>query len=170
MNFSGARGTFPIQISIHSDRLSIQIYGQKTDLKVLNILSIKTYQIFPTGLSIWDNKCNIAEWEITAYTQVTCNVRVILFVTFGYIAVKFRLHYCNWFDTCTFCFRFTRLSLGCWSKNEPPYMYDWLMLHWIDKIESIFCRKKKLEKCESRFSATIVPTIKLYNSLKIYWK
>ena len=49
MNFSGARGTFPIEISIHSDRLSIQIYGQKTDLKVLNIFSIKTYQIFPAG-------------------------------------------------------------------------------------------------------------------------
>ena len=40
------------------------------------------------------NKCNIAEWEIIAYMQVTCNVRVILFVTFGYIAVTFRLHYC----------------------------------------------------------------------------
>ena len=49
MNFSEARGTCPIEISIHSDRLSIQIYGQKTDLKVLNIFSIKTYQIFPAG-------------------------------------------------------------------------------------------------------------------------
>ena len=40
------------------------------------------------------NKCNIAEWEITAYTLVTCNVRVTLLVTFDYIAVKLRLHYC----------------------------------------------------------------------------
>ena len=38
--------TFPI----HSDRISIQIYGQKTDLKVLNIFSIETYQIFPAML------------------------------------------------------------------------------------------------------------------------
>ena len=50
MHFSGARGTFPIEISIHSDRLSIQIYGQKTDIKVLNIFSIETYQIFPAML------------------------------------------------------------------------------------------------------------------------
>ena len=32
------------------DRLSIQIYGQKTDFKVLNIFSIETYQIFPAML------------------------------------------------------------------------------------------------------------------------
>ena len=44
------RVIFPIEISICSDRLSIKIYGQKTDLKVLNIFSIKTYQIFPAGL------------------------------------------------------------------------------------------------------------------------
>ena len=44
------RGIFPTEIIINSDRLSIQIYGQKTDLKVLNIFSIKTYQIFPAGL------------------------------------------------------------------------------------------------------------------------
>ena len=49
MNFSGARGRFPIDISIHFDKHSIQIYGQQTDLKVLNIFSIKTYQIFPAG-------------------------------------------------------------------------------------------------------------------------
>ena len=49
MNFSVTRGIFPIEISIYSNRLSIQIYGQKTDLKVLNIFSIKTYQIFPAG-------------------------------------------------------------------------------------------------------------------------
>ena len=48
-------------------------------------------------------------------------------------------------------------------------MYDWLLLHWIDKIESItFEEKKKLEKFESSFSATIVTTIKLCNSLKNY--
>ena len=34
---SGARGKFPIEISIHFDRRSIQIYGQKMDLRVLNI-------------------------------------------------------------------------------------------------------------------------------------
>ena len=55
MNFSGTRGIFPIEISINSDRLYIQIYGQKTDLKVLNIFSIKTYQIFPAGLLIMEN-------------------------------------------------------------------------------------------------------------------
>ena len=56
IDFSGARGTFPIEISIHSDRLSIQIYGQKTDLKVLNIFSIKIYQLFPAGMlkSMWN--------------------------------------------------------------------------------------------------------------------
>ena len=52
------RGIFPIEISIRSNRLSIQIYGQKTDLKVLNIFSIKTYQIFPAGnRRIIANKC-----------------------------------------------------------------------------------------------------------------
>ena len=30
----------------------MQIYRQKTDLKVLNIFSIKTYQIFPAGMHI----------------------------------------------------------------------------------------------------------------------
>ena len=49
MNFSRTRGIFLIKISIHSNRLSSQIYRQKTDLKVLNIFSIKTYQIFPAG-------------------------------------------------------------------------------------------------------------------------
>ena len=28
------------------------MYGQKTDLEVLNIFSIKTYQIFPAGISV----------------------------------------------------------------------------------------------------------------------
>ena len=49
LNSSVTPEIFPIEISIHSNRLSIQIYRQKTDLKVLNIFSIKTYQIFPAG-------------------------------------------------------------------------------------------------------------------------
>ena len=59
MNFSGTREIFPIEISIYSDRLSIEIYGQKTDLKVLNIFSIKTYQIFPAGERMTIMKANL---------------------------------------------------------------------------------------------------------------
>ena len=70
MNFSGARGTFPIEISIHSDKLCIQIYGQKTDLKVLNIFSIKTYQIFPAGqLLISKNKNEDRKWYKYQYVD-----------------------------------------------------------------------------------------------------
>ena len=47
-------------------------------------------------------------------------------------------------------------------------MYDWLMLHWIDKIESITFEEKKTGEMWEQISATIVPTIKLCNSLKIY--
>ena len=44
MNFSAARGTFPTEISIHSDRLSIQIYGQKTDWIFFLLKPIKSFQ------------------------------------------------------------------------------------------------------------------------------
>ena len=64
MNFSGTRGIFPIEISINSDRLSIQIYGQKTDLKVLNIFPIKTYQIFPAGSFQTSEKLELARAKV----------------------------------------------------------------------------------------------------------